>query len=238
MERTLDVRPSLDPRNHDYPIRFTLGPTVERRPINWQAPLVRMDQGREGACVGFGWANEMMSAPQRVELGAPANTAHYIYREAQTIDEWPGEAYEGTSVLAGAKVLMKYRYMDEVRWAFSVDDVIDALCSYTTLGGGPVVLGVPWLSGMFAPRPSGLLEVNGTVEGGHCVCATGYHPGMRLAKETWTERFEVIKIRQSWGADHGKNGDVYIRPDDLQTLWDKWADGGIAIQRHKKGHLA
>jgi hypothetical protein len=63
-----------------------------------------LDQGKEGACVGFAWSHELAAYPVRVEVDDEFARSK-IYAEAQKIDEWPGEAYHGTSVLAGAKVV-------------------------------------------------------------------------------------------------------------------------------------
>jgi hypothetical protein len=57
------------------------------------------DQGSEGACVGFA-SSRMMSLLNRVRY-----ESRWLYREAQKIDAWPGESYEGTSVRAGLEVL-------------------------------------------------------------------------------------------------------------------------------------
>jgi len=57
------------------------------------------NQGSEGACVGFS-CSRMMSLLNRARY-----EARWLYREAQKVDAWPGENYEGTSVRAGLDVL-------------------------------------------------------------------------------------------------------------------------------------
>lgn len=52
------------------------------------------DQGSEGACVGFGVARML------THLNRKRYDAFDLYHRAQKIDEWPGEAYSGTSVRA------------------------------------------------------------------------------------------------------------------------------------------
>jgi hypothetical protein len=95
------------------------------------------DQGQEGACVGFA-ASRMMSLLNRARYDA-----RWLYREAQRIDEWPGESYEGTSVRAGLDVLRERGHrrvfrgasrpedvgagVSANRWARSVDDVLACL---------------------------------------------------------------------------------------------------------------
>lgn len=144
--------------------------------------------------------------------------ARVIYRQAQQIDEWPGESYEGTSVLAGAKVVQASGFIGEYRWAFSVDDIIDTLCADARDGGGPVVIGIPWLDGMYETRPSGLVDVHGDVVGGHCLTVIGYHPNMLIRGERG--KWEVVKWRNSWGPTYGKRGTGYVRVDDLEALLD------------------
>jgi len=109
------------------------------------------DQGQEGACVGFA-ASRAMSLLNRKRYDA-----RWLYREAQRVDEWEGEAYSGTSVRAAMDVLRRvghaptYRGVTrpvaasegivENRWAQSVDEVLVCLQSpaYATLGGVPIL---------------------------------------------------------------------------------------------------
>lgn len=216
-ERVLDWRSEHDPRSRAYPVRAAIG-TVERRKKFWRAHRQRLDQGREGACVGYAWTAELMATPRIVVPPNPQHYASSLYREAQRHDEWPGENYEGTSVVAAARIIRDRGLITEYRWAFGIDDVIDTLCAPYRDGGGPVIIGIPWLDGMYQTRPSGLVEVNGRVVGGHALLCTGYHPGIRLRGEGWFQRHEVIKWRNSWGKGYGRNGDGYIRVTDLANL--------------------
>ncbi len=98
------------------------------------------NQGSEGACVGFG-ISRLAS-----QLNRKTYDGFWLYHEAQKIDEWPGEDYDGTSVRAGLDILRKRGHCESKegrvspenigegikanRWARSVDDVL------TTLGYG------------------------------------------------------------------------------------------------------
>ena len=175
-----------------------------------------LDQGAEGACVGFAWCGELMASPKPIRFDDADDFARTIYREAQHVDEWPGENYEGTSVLAGAKVIQASGLIGEYRWAFGVDDVIDTLCAPYADGGGPVVIGIPWLDGMYETRPSGLVDVSGSIVGGHALTLIGYHPNMLIRGEPG--RHEVVKWRNSWGSIYGRRGTGYVRVDDLERL--------------------
>jgi len=83
--------------------------------------------------------------------------ARWLYREAQRVDEWEGEAYCGTSVRAAMDVLRTQGHaptyrgvtrpvdasegISENRWAQSVDEVLACLQSprYATLGAVAVL---------------------------------------------------------------------------------------------------
>lgn len=104
------------------------------------------DQGQEGACVGFG-ISRMMTLLNRRRYDAL-----WLYREAQKVDEWPGENYDGTSVRAGLDVLRERGHrrvwgeeswaarpiegISENRWATSVAEILTCLQSpwYTQKG--------------------------------------------------------------------------------------------------------
>lgn len=233
-DRTFDRRPQFDERSRSYPIRAALPEQVERKAHQWRPGLV-IDQGREGACVGFGWTGELLASPVRVKV--PDDTAGDtlaldIYHQARTLDEWPGEDYEGTSVLAGAKALTERGYMPEYRWlgvgspTSAIDDLID-----TVIAHGCVVVGTNWHDSMYETRPSGLVEVSGPVVGGHCWLVYGYHPSMRITGEPWTARFEVLRFRNSWGPSYGNGGSALIKVEDMAGLLTDGGEGCVPVRR-------
>ncbi|MBT2451265.1 hypothetical protein J7F03_30190, partial [Streptomyces sp. ISL-43] len=114
----LDRIPQPDERNNNYPIRELVTEQASLRSAGW-ACSSWLDQGNEGACVGFAWSHELIATPVKVKK-VDASFARTIYHEAQGLDDWPGEAYSGTSVLAGAKAVAARGYMEEYRWAFGV----------------------------------------------------------------------------------------------------------------------
>lgn len=216
--RTFDCRPSADPRNAGYPMSAILPVAVDRsRPKMWLGPYCRLDQGREGACVGFGWTIELMGSPIRVmpagyrtraDVAVANRYASRLYHDAQKVDEWPGENYSGSSVNAGAKVARARGLIDGWRWAADVYEAIDAVIT-----SGPVVCGVPWFEEMYETAAGGLVTVAGRLVGWHCITVRGYLP-------SWGGHGPVVVWRNSWGPDYGVNGDGYVRLDDFARLLD------------------
>jgi hypothetical protein len=226
----LGWRAEHDARSFDYPIRAALPMTIEDRPKQW-LPGVVLNQGREGSCVGHAWTGELIGSPKpdnRVTADRANRYAFDLYRAAQRVDEWPGESptYEGTSVLAGAKIVQSRSLIGEYRWAFSVEDVRDAV-----LTEGPVVIGIPWYSAMYNTRPSGLVEVDGSLVGGHALLVYGYHPGMRINGEDWNTRYRVFRWRNSWSTAYGRNGSGLIRYEDLRDLLKGWGEACVPVNR-------
>lgn len=69
------------------------------------------DQLNTPHCVAYSWSHWLAAGPitqktKRVSGKSPIDTA-YLYNEAQLVDDWPGEDYDGTSVRAGAKILKR-----------------------------------------------------------------------------------------------------------------------------------
>jgi hypothetical protein len=223
----LDWSPQHDSRSRAFGISDVLG-VVTPEPKFWETGPV-LDQGREGACVGFGWTGEALASP-RPHHDAPVDVANAlamsVYRRAKEIDQWPGEAYDGTSVLAGAKVMRERKVIGSYRWAFSVEQLRDAIITE-----GPAVIGIPWFDGMYETRPSSLVEVTGSVVGGHCILVTGYHPRMRISGEGWFKRYEVFRWRNSWGTSYGKNGNGLISITDLDRLVSDYGEMCIPMDR-------
>ena len=214
----LDWRPGHDPRSRDFPFRSLVAQPVAPRVRRWK-PGVVLDQGAEGACVGFGWTGELLASPRRAESKVTAARGNRfaldVYRRAQIIDQWPGEDYSGTSVLAGAKVMQERGFISSYRWCFGIGDVRDAL-----ILEGPVVIGVPWFESMYTTIGDAEVSVEGDQVGGHCILLTGYHP----AHPRYDGR-EMYRWRNSWGPDYGDGGTAWIDAADLAALL---ADGGEA----------
>lgn len=216
-QTTTDVRLDrvvhFDELSRDYPIRELVRSTSKPRGYTWRAGPVT-DQGQEGACVGHGWTGHAMARPRPCRPPSnPSAYAHALYKEAQQIDAYPGDAYSGTDVIAGAKVLQSRGVVKEYRWAFGLQDVILAL-GYK----GPVVLGIAWYDSMY-DAPGGVVTVSGRKVGGHCILARG----VNVKKST-------ILLRNSWGVGWGNGGDAVISFDDLDRLLHE--DGEACVPIH------
>jgi hypothetical protein len=227
IERTFDWHPHYDENSRSYPIRSML-PKVQNKTFTlWQHGEI-LDQGSEGACVGFGWTAESLAGPVQVDLEKidapmpkePNKFANYVYKEAQKIDQWPGEDYEGTSVLAGAKIMSRYGIIHQYRWAFGVMDIIGALMSQ-----GPVVLGINWYEGMYQ-APGGKLKISGNRVGGHCILAIGYNPSSQSFNGE-----ETVILQNSWGKSWGVNGVAEMTIKDLERLVKEGGEACVPLVR-------
>lgn len=215
----LGRRPQFDPRSRDYPVRAALRRSQEfvlsRR---WYLPSTAevLDQGADGACVGFAVANELRYTPTPVDRlpGGRRVDGRYaieqIYWPAQRIDPWDGGAYpgadpvyEGTSVLAGIKAAAAAGWYREYRWAFSEHDLALAVSHL-----GPAVIGIPWYERMFTPDPGGFLIPDGEMVGGHAVLVIGIN----------VQRGGFFTIANSWGRGWADRGRAKISRADMARL--------------------
>jgi hypothetical protein len=211
MLRTFDRIPQFDERSRNFPIRSL----VSGRPLRsytWNgAP--HLDQGQEGACVGFGWTHEAGAKP--IPLAVTEADALDLYRTAKTLDEWAGEDYEGTSVLAGAKAAQQRGWLKEYRWAFDLNDVLMALGYH-----GPVVIGVNWHQDMMNTDAKGFIRATGPVVGGHCTLLKGVSVSGRY-----------VRVHNSWGPDWGVGGDAKLTFEDLAALLADEGDACVPVVR-------
>lgn len=207
----LDRLIEYDERSRAYPIR-TLVEGKVRRSYTWRVG-VSLDQGNDGACVGFGWAHELSARPSVRPM--TNELARMLYKEAQALDVWPGESYEGTSVIAGAKAVQAHDWLQEYRWAFSEEDLALAV-GYK----GPAILGVLWLSGMdnLVKDAAGRLwaSATGSIRGGHCFITHGYSVPLN-----------AYKCWNSWGAP----SEFYIKATDMAVLLSSQGEACIPVKR-------
>ena len=220
--RKLDRQIKFDEKSRSFPIRELLS---DGRLSNkhWKC-AAHLDQGSEGACVGFAWSHELNAVPFRVRV--MTNTAKTIYYAAQQWDQWAGTEYDGTSVLAGAKVVHSLGHMPEYRWAFGIDDVLRTLSEH-----GPVVLGVNWYEGMFNTNAEGFIAPTGEIAGGHAILAKAVKFRERIGF-WWNDLPEpIITLHNSWGIGWGVDGDAYITASDLAILLNQQGEACVPVKR-------
>lgn len=217
-DQRLDRVPLFDERSRRYPVakRLTAKQQANPRTFLWKLEL-NLDQGSNGACVGFAITHELLAPPVEITGVGAKFARESVYWEAQKIDPWPGGAYpgadpfyEGTSVLSGIKIAQRLGYIREYRWCFTQQDLINTL-GYL----GPVILGIPWYTGMFSPDANGYVKPSGRVAGGHAILCNG----VNVRKKTF-------RLHNSWGEDWGLGGDCLIKWSDLDRLLHQ---GGEAV---------
>lgn len=205
--------PEFDPRSLNFPIRSLLGPVRAPQTSFWDC-YAALDQGNEGACVGFAWAHELAAEPEIVP-NVTDNLALQFYHRAQQLDEWFGEDYEGTSVLAGAKTVTEAGHLLEYRWSFSLADLLETVSYF-----GPVVLGINWYSGMVSPDANGDVHVTGSIVGGHAILCYGVNTTL-----------ETVRLRNSWGRDWGDRGDCWLSWGELERLLNEDGECCVPVLR-------
>jgi len=204
------IKPTPTPTRKDNIVKILPTPTPtptpsttpKRKSMYWESNEWWGNQGNTSQCVGYAWAHWIEDGPIRHGGIPPIVDPTYIYVNAQKIDEWPGENYDGTSIRAGAKFLKSINKISSYYWAFDLKTLID-----TVLYLGPVVCGTNWYHGMFYPNASGVIRPTGRVLGGHAYVINGIDIDKKL-----------FRIKNSWGQRWGKNGFAYISFTDMEKL--------------------
>jgi hypothetical protein len=201
-------------------LRFSVAPLIaqveEIKTKIHAGPYVRLDQGEEGACVGFGITNDLMGSPVRVrppdykgdlrgqKLTAGNAFAQKVFEMARRdFDPWPGEDYDGTSVRAGFQAAQFLKAIEEYRWIRTPEEFRAALQKT------PVIIGVNMYANMARPDANGFVRAGGSLLGGHCMCTNGIYVSKSRT---------YYRIRQSWGEHHGIRGDIFISDEDLMGV--------------------
>lgn len=203
----LDRVPFLDDRSKrpEYSARRILGATARFKRI-WSPRLAGpLDQGREGACVGFACASELAATPIKYTVDNDAGLR--IYKAARYVDRDEGRVYRsGATLIAGMKACAKGELFGKYVWNFGEDDTIDWV-----VRRGPVILGIQWHHDMYSPSANGLITVGGGIAGGHAIMANGFWPAH-------PDFGDVIILTNSWGKGWGINGRGFLRIPDLRRL--------------------
>src|SRR5690348_16115630 len=209
----LDLQFHKDPRSRNFAARSIVPSTARFKRVWSSRKEGPLDQGQEGACVGFSCAGELAAKPAAYDVDN--STALKIYEAARAVDSSEGRNFSsGATVLAGMKACQRANYFSKYVWCFGLDDTINWI-----VRRGPVVLGINWYSGMFKPDRDGLLRVSGSIAGGHAILANGFWPAH--------PKFgDVLVLTNSWGSDWGLNGRCFIPVEDVRRLLSE--DGEVA----------
>lgn len=226
--RTFDWAARFDPRS----LNYRAAPGVTAMPKTgriWRHGPV-LDQGQEGACVGYGCSGAVAAEPSS-RAGVSDTYARNWYHRAQRLDEWPGEAYEGTSVLAGCLVGRERKLWTGFRWAKAPSELAAGIGRDEL---GPAIIGVQWSEQLYDVPASGLLPADVKLDPnlGHCVLLFGYAPAwsdcspelradldaIGLARAAELIRQPAFPLLNSWGESWGDGG-VALAPAELVQRW-------------------
>lgn len=216
---------SIDPRDKQYALPTPQAGTLfsapkEVRPIRYRyyATAKPLDQGDVPQCVAYAWEQFLLSAPVKNKMW---QTPAELYHQAQLVDEWEGEDYDGTSVRAGAKVLQTAGLLSTYNWATDARTAADYI-----LNSGPVVMGTNWYWDMFSPDKEQFIHVNGALAGGHAYMVKG----VNLDKKCPDGSVGAFRIINSWGSNWGDKGMVWISFNDMNRLILEWGESCTATE--------
>jgi hypothetical protein len=180
----------------------------------WNAPNP-LDQGSMPACVGFAWVHWLIAGPL-AQRDFTEQNAITIYRMAQTLDEWPGVNYEGTSVRGGVKALRNLGVVKEYRWSSTLEQTV-----YAVLAEGPVVVGLDWFAGMDEPAGN-VMRAKGRFLGGHAFMLIGA-----------SEQRRMFRILNSWGSGWEDNGRAWLPFEDFAWLLGRRGEACLATEQRR-----
>ncbi len=224
---TLDFRDLIfEPTLVNVPTELPLAQYLKQR-----VPI--LDQGKEGACTGYGLATVIHSLLRRrvPDPDATPVSPHMLYAMAKRYDEWPGENYEGSSARGAMKGWHKHGVCSEKLWPKTKADGagrwLDArarpLGAYFRVNHQDLIamhaalaeVGVLYASaqvhdGWRNVGADGQIEQSGEIIGGHAFAIVAYDR-------------DGFWIQNSWGDDWGKGGFCHITYDDwLANGSDVW----------------
>jgi hypothetical protein len=253
-KRTLNVRPDpFDARDTLYAPSLLFLPNEAFLDDYQKLDVPILDQGEEGACVGFSLASVVhyLLRRQRKTPDELPVSPHFLYDMAKRFDEWAGENYDGSSIRGGMKAWYKLGAVSEKLWPIGKRNVLgraqlldglkrplgvykrvntkDLLSMQSALiEGGILYCSGRVTSGWAKVNPvTGLIPFETKIRGGHAFVIVGYN-------ETgfW--------IQNSWGKGWGKDGFALLTYQDaLINLDDCWvAHMAVPVQQSVAAGMA
>ena len=134
-DRLLDARPDrLDLRDFPYrpPLRnlqpeYPEAAALKRSFPKYASDKMVLDQGKEGACTGFGlaavvnylrWSRIRLAKGGARKAPPPKVSPRMLYHLARFYDEWPGEDYDGSSCRGALKGWHRHGVCEDRLWPY------------------------------------------------------------------------------------------------------------------------
>lgn len=203
-----------DPLNKEHRALVQPPPRSSVPNVSWYTRDV-YDQGSTSSCTAQAATGLLKTSPFRKDFTEWASLDTHeerqaLYREAQKVDPWDGEDYEGSSTDSPFKVLRSRGVITGWRWLFGEEEMREFVTWY-----GPVAVGTNWTYSMFQPDKSGFIVPGSDSAGGHAYRVVQYNAQKK-----------AYRIVNSWGRGWGQYGRAWIRQADMATLL---ADGGEVV---------
>lgn len=208
-----------------------------------------LNQGNQGACVGFGLATvaHFLLRRRRVVPDPTPVSARMLYEIARRYDEWPGENYQGSSARGAMKGWHKHGVCSEALWPFAGEDSEqiltyerasdamrrplgaylrvnhrDLVAMHSALAEVGILFATAWIHpGWLRADKKGVIPYDRSlgVLGGHAFALVAYDEN-----GFW--------VQNSWGAGWGRQGLAQVSYDDwLAHGLDVWvARLGVPVQ--------
>lgn len=239
-KRKLDARRDTpDLRDILYVPTLIEVPTEIRLADYLKARVPILDQGREGACTGFGLATVVHYLLRRRRMSPDRNpvSPHMLYRMARRYDEWPGEEDAGSSARGAMKGWHRHGVCSLAKWGKAgtgnavtlltpdrVDDALNRpLGAYYRVNHQSIVamhaaiaeVGILYATagchgGWDTVTRNGMIHYQEGDEGGHAFAIVAYD-----RTGFW--------IQNSWGPNWGRGGFGHIEYADwLKNGTDVW----------------
>lgn len=227
--RVSDWTSRHDPRSLDFAVRDRLSRPVplqdfvlEHGPILDQGTTPPLSVHDASACVGMAVVAAVNALGGIGGLPGDVEDARAIYVRAQHLDSLSGEAYAGTSVLAGMKAGQEAGYWNTYLWALGgTRDVAQVLLQLRS----PVVVGVPWSEKLENPDADGVITPGGADAGGHALAVVGLRLSVAGRPGPW------FVLQQSRGVAEGNGGLVYLHHTHLAGLLAGRGEAAVPLSR-------
>ncbi len=209
-----------------------------------------LNQGQEGACTGFGLATvaNYLLRKRQVEPDRVHVSPRMLYEMARRYDEYPGEAYSGSTARGAMKGWHKHGVCAESAWPYKASDTDKTLTNLRAYEARNRPLGAYFrvnhkdLVAMHtALAEVGILYATASVhEGWNRLNDSGAIPYQPNFKIRGGHAFAIVAydrhgfwIQNSWSERWGKDGFAKISYDDwLENGMDVWvARLGVPVHR-------